>query len=178
MSWNFTKLRTISLKTSASESSQGFTTVEVLVGLLLTIIFMGVAMQMMVVSTALRVRAQEASESSNWVQADLISVSSQAEALGGYNETTDVYTNLDSTKCNATTSTAGYARVLQDQLDTNRDVTGTNLRTESNNESKLSTIGGRPYTLRRVTRITTARPNVLEVSYSVFRGTNTTGSCS
>jgi Tfp pilus assembly protein PilW len=154
--------------------NQGFTMVEVLVGLLLTVVFMGVSMQAMVSATAIRVRAQESSESANWVKADLTIITDQAKALGGYNSTAGTYSSLDTSRCAATTASTGYAALLQSTADNNSDTTGADSTIGAEDtDPKRSSIGNREYTLRRRTSSTASAPQVLRVQYDVYRGTGT-----
>jgi type II secretory pathway pseudopilin PulG len=167
------KLLMLSAKHKAS-NQEGFVMVEVLVGLLLGVIFIGVAMQTMVLAASIRVRSQESSEAANWVKADLNIVTEQAKGLGGYNSTTGVYSNIDSTRCAATDGDDGYAQLLQSSADNNSDSTGADTEIgESNTDPKLSGIGNRPYTLRRETKTTDSAPHRLQVQYDVYRGTGT-----
>jgi prepilin-type N-terminal cleavage/methylation domain-containing protein len=60
----------------------GFTLVEVLVAILIATIFVTVTMQMMVMATIFKVRAQEYAEATNWIQQDLENVKFQASQIG------------------------------------------------------------------------------------------------
>lgn len=59
------------LKLLEQEQEQGFTLVEVLVAILMTTLFVGVAMQSMVIAAVFKARAQEFSEATTWIQEDL-----------------------------------------------------------------------------------------------------------
>jgi prepilin-type N-terminal cleavage/methylation domain-containing protein len=61
-----------------SKPQDGFTLVEVLIAILIAIIFVTVAMQMMVIATVFRVRAQEAAEATTQIQKDLENIKYQA----------------------------------------------------------------------------------------------------
>jgi type II secretory pathway pseudopilin PulG len=156
------KLVNLKLLANRQSTSQGFTTVEVLVAMLLTLIFTIIAMQAIVMATAIKVRGQELSEATNWIQTDVESVKAVANQLS-YNATTSTYT-LNPSLCTATSATAGYAKNLQDQ-----SAIGA-----SNNISKASVLGSRPYILRRETRIKDEAPySVLEVNYGVYKAADT-----
>lgn len=60
------------------KQEQGFTLVEVLVAILITVLFVGVAMQAMVIAALFRVNAQEYSEATTWIQEDLEEVKYKA----------------------------------------------------------------------------------------------------
>lgn len=53
------------------QQNQGFTLVEVLVAILITTLFVSVAMQAMVIAAVFRVKAQEYAEATTWIQTDL-----------------------------------------------------------------------------------------------------------
>jgi prepilin-type N-terminal cleavage/methylation domain-containing protein len=63
------------------QQEQGFTLIEVLVAILVATIFVTVTMQMMVIATVFKVKAQENAEATNWIQEDLENVRYQAGNL-------------------------------------------------------------------------------------------------
>lgn len=69
------------LKPKLSQPNQGFTLVEVLVAILITTLFVTVAMQAIVFAAIFKVRAQEYTEATNWIQSDLENVKYQAANL-------------------------------------------------------------------------------------------------
>lgn len=73
------------LKPKLPKQEQGFTLVEVLVAILMTTLFVGVAMQSMVIAAIFKARAQEYSEATTWIQEDLENVKYQASQLGTKN---------------------------------------------------------------------------------------------
>lgn len=155
-------LLAISKISSYREKDQGFTLIEVLVGIILTLIFVAVSMQAFVVATAFKVRSQEISEADKWIKADLDSVGTEAKQLDltidsdsdGENDTFDV----NFATCVAGSSNAGYANRLETQI----------LASSSNTTNLNSEIGDRPYTLTRtLTPVNIAPYNVLQVEYVV-----------
>ncbi|MCM1981285.1 hypothetical protein [Lyngbya confervoides] len=160
---------------NSQSPNQGFTTVEILVGVLLSAIFMAVAMQAIAVAAALRVKSQEASQAANWIQEDLNVVSAQAKALGGYDPVTQSYASVSTNRCAATTATDGYAALLQNEADNHPEIAAqdTVIGTDDT-DPKFSSIGNRPYTLRRRTSIVASNPHVLRVQYDIYSGTDTT----
>jgi type II secretory pathway pseudopilin PulG len=155
-------------------SEQGFTTVEVLVGILLTIIFMIVAMQTIALAAAIRVRAQEASDAARWVKNDRDMMVRQASSLGGYDSATGTYSSISASRCSATTGTTGFASLLQAQPDNSADANSADSTIGTDDtDPKLSPIGSRGYTLRRRTSVTDANPHILKVQYDVYRGLDT-----
>lgn len=63
------------------QQNQGFTLVEVLVAILIATIFVTVAMQMLAIAAVFRVRAQEFTEATNWIQENLEEVKYRASAF-------------------------------------------------------------------------------------------------
>jgi type II secretory pathway pseudopilin PulG len=156
------KLVNLRLLANRQSTSQGFTTVEVLVAMLLTLIFTIIAMQAIVMATAIKVRGQELSEATSWIQTDVESVKAKANQID-YNTATSNYT-LTSSRCVATGTDDGYAKALQNDSSIGA----------STNISKASTLGSRPYILRRITSIKNAAPySVLQVDYGVYKAADT-----
>jgi type II secretory pathway pseudopilin PulG len=150
--------------------TQGFALVEVVVAALLTLIFTAVSMQILVMSASIRVSAQENSESAGWVQEDLEFIRGSANRLDYCKSPTDTgCTGIAAetykpnfSQCTAAASSDGYAAALQTQIQ------GTQ------NFSKSSLLGSRPYTIRRVTSIKAVAPyNILQVNYSAYKGSAT-----
>lgn len=65
-------------KTKLPLQNQGFTLVEVLVAILITTLFVAVAMQSIVIAAIFKAKAQENAEATTWIQEDLENVKSQA----------------------------------------------------------------------------------------------------
>lgn len=132
------------------QHEQGFMLVEVLVAILITSVFVTVAMQGMVLATIFKVRAQQYTEATAWIQADLENVKYQASQ---YN---------DNTKCAANSSDNGYADGLRDAI-TGSPQTDTNV-SEFSRSSRTS----KPFIMRRTTTPSSTGPyNVLQISYDV-----------
>ncbi|MBE9018092.1 prepilin-type N-terminal cleavage/methylation domain-containing protein [Chroococcidiopsidales cyanobacterium LEGE 13417] len=94
-------------KKKPAKPEQGFTIIEVLIAILIALVFVTVAMQMVVIATMFRVRAQESAEATTWIQEDLEDIKYQAanyqsallvdEASGdGTHESTDTVLHLSS----------------------------------------------------------------------------------
>lgn len=135
----------------------GFTLVEVLVGLLVITGFISTAMQALVTATVFKVKGEELSEATTWIQEDLERVKFQANRLhytvNDDDPTQSKYSPVDAA-CEGT-KTTGYAAVLSGDLD-------------SVDGSKTSTIGDRPYTLTRDIVLPEEAPyNVLTLEYKV-----------
>ncbi len=146
---------------------QGFTLVEVLVGVMLTLTFVGISTQAFVVSTVFKVRGQELSEATTWIQQDIENIRFEASRLnisGG--EPQEAEHNI---RCSASDETAGYADLLRDNiLITEGDSAETGTISDKDLPQQ-SSIGQRPYTLRRVMSLASTAPfNVLRVSYAVY----------
>lgn len=69
------------LKPTLPQQEQGFTLVEVLVAILITTLFVTVAMQSIVIAAIFKARAQEFSEATTWIQEDLENIKYQAANL-------------------------------------------------------------------------------------------------
>jgi type II secretory pathway pseudopilin PulG len=160
-----TKMRLALLlkRTKKQPSHLGFSTIEVLVGILLTLTFLGVALQAMVMATSVKIRAHEDNDAASWIQEDIEFVRQEANEVLKLTSEPVVY-DVSVNKCSATAAANGYAVDLQTSLNTKR----------SSPISRNSSIGGRPYRLTRTTAIQDASPHVLRITYRVYRGTETT----
>jgi len=65
-------------KPKLPQQNQGFTLVEVLVAIIITTLFIAVAMQGMVIAALFKARAQQYTVATNWIQQDLETVKNQA----------------------------------------------------------------------------------------------------
>jgi prepilin-type N-terminal cleavage/methylation domain-containing protein len=150
-------------KDKVQNQKQGFTLVEVLVGILVMAAFTGTAMQAIVSATAFKVKAEELSEATVWIQEDLELVRYEANKVGE---------NIDA--CTASDPKDGYAQKLMRKIDSS--VTD---ETEKKSETvKKSAIGQRPYILKRDVK-TKDKPddkpfNVLALNYTVTQQGKTT----
>ena len=136
--------------------NDGFTLVEVLVGLLVISGFISTAMQAFLTATVFKVKGQELSEATTWIQEDLELVRFKANRLHyviDSDPTKSTY-KPEETACEGTTNT-GYAAALNGDL-------------EPVERSKTSAIGSRPYTLSRTITLPSSAPfNVLTLEYQV-----------
>jgi type II secretory pathway pseudopilin PulG len=146
---------------------QGFMLVEVLVGLLLTLILTGIAMQVVVMATAVKVRGDEVTDANSWIQADLEDIKRKAIAL----DYVTASTKYTPTLCGTRTSTNGYGAALNDQPSNG----STTIKISSTADiAKSSTTGTRSYILKRTATVKDAAPfNVLKISYGVYRASDT-----
>ncbi len=134
----------------------GFTLVEVLVGLLVITGFISTAMQALVTATVFKVKGQELSEATTWIQEDIERVRFEAKRL-------DLGEDVNLPACQALNNASGYAARLRDRIDTNAPV----------DTDKLSVIGNRPYTLTRTPTLPSDAPfNVLSLEYQVASADN------
>jgi type II secretory pathway pseudopilin PulG len=151
------------------KATQGFSLSEVMLGILLTMGFLGVAMQGMVASTAIKVRAQDRGEATAWIQEDLEFIRSQANSLDLSGTT---YT-ADKPRCSATSESTGYADKLRDTVRT-LNVTS---NTDTNNTQTIdrsSALNNRPFTMTRVLNVTNTTPyTTLSITYTVRNASNT-----
>jgi prepilin-type N-terminal cleavage/methylation domain-containing protein len=146
------RLNSRRLKDKVKNQKQGFTLVEVLVGILLMAAFTGTAMQAIVSATAFKVKAQELSEATVWIQEDLELVRYQASKVAE-----------DIPACTTSDISKGYAQKLKDELPST-DVS-----------ARTSAMGARPYTVTRSAVPSSVQPfNVLTLNYTVTRRDETT----
>jgi type II secretory pathway pseudopilin PulG len=157
MRLNKIHLQLIQIQTKR-RNAQGFMLVEVLVGILLTLILTGIAMQVVVMATAVKVKGDEVTDATLWIQQDLEDINKQAGKI-----------DFDGTKytptlCATQTSTNGYAANLN-------GLTNINGTISSNADVSLtSSSGTRSYNLVRTTAVKSELPyNVLTINYSVYK---------
>lgn len=149
------------LKEITPKRNDGFTLVEVLVGLLVIVGFISTAMQALVTATVFKVKGQELSEATTWIQEDLEMVKFKANRLHYVVDPDPAKSMYDPNEiaCQGTTNT-GYASVLNDAL-------------EPVTSSKTSAIGNRSYTLSRTITLPSSAPyNVLTLEYQVASADN------
>jgi prepilin-type N-terminal cleavage/methylation domain-containing protein len=129
--------------------NQGFTLIEVLVGILLMAAFTGTAMQAIVSATAFKVKAEELSEATVWMQEDLELVRYQSSKVVAV-----------TSKCSASTLDEGYAKQLKVDISS----------LSADSVLKTSAIGQRSYILKREATPKDEQPyNVLTLNYTVTR---------
>ncbi len=138
-----------------NNSESGFTLVEVLVSILMIAAFMTTALQALIAATALKVKAEEVSEATAWMQEDLENIRFEANRIGLTPSTPPQYTP------NPTLCSNGYAQTLQ-----------TILSASPSEVQRTSSFGARQYILKRslVSQVET-----LQITHQVFRDTNGNG---
>jgi Tfp pilus assembly protein PilE len=163
------------------QTAQGFTMVEVIVGILLTLIFTAISMQAVVMGTAVKVHGDEITDATTWIQQDLEDITTQANAID-YTSSTSPYT-FNATRCGTpgtpVTSASGYASVLNGLTSLVNSPPA--LISSTAPITKTNSSGARSYYL---VRTTTVKPqpsgvsnwpyNVLQISYQVYRNSDLT----
>lgn len=147
---------------SSFKSSQdtGFTLVEVLVGLLVIVGFISTAMQALVTATVFKVKGQELSEATTWIQEDLEQVRYQSNRLDYAGSSYNISGEALAT-CQGNTDTTGYADRLLDKINGLDNIS-------PQFTTKTSTIGNRAYTVARIHTLPASAPyNVLTLEYRV-----------
>ena len=86
-------------------NQQGFTIIEVLVSMLIIVMFIAIAMQLIVIASIFKARAEQYDRAVVWIQEDLESAIATAQV---YEQSATPY----STKCNATVASEGLAAGL------------------------------------------------------------------
>ncbi len=139
--------------------SQGFTLIEVLTGMLLMSAFLGAALQSMVLSTALKVKSQDVSETMTWIQEDLERLRYEANRLH-YDADLSSYSDPDHIRlCSAASADLGYGNeFIKDALN-NQNVW---------QDTKDSVLGSRQYQLTRRVAVASVEPfNIVNINYTV-----------
>jgi Tfp pilus assembly protein PilE len=165
-----TKIQLLMMQGKLKRSTaQGFTMVEVVVAILLTLIFTAISMQAIVMGTAVKVHGDEIASATTWIQEDLEGITTTANTGIEYDSTTTKYsTNPSLPRCASPTLTTGYASVLL-ALSVNGGVISSTAAIK-----KTSTLGNRTYSLVRTATAKNAAPyNVVQIDYQVYRGTGT-----
>ncbi len=150
-------------QTKIKPVERGYSLTEVLVGMLILFSTATSALQAMVTTIALKVKAQETTEAINWVQEDLENIRYLASQLDFDGST---YT-ANSNRCSATDEGSGYADLLRDDI---QGLEVSNNSDPNNAEviNKNSRLENRSYRLTRTTSVADTSPyNILQLSYTV-----------
>jgi type II secretory pathway pseudopilin PulG len=151
------------------KADRGFSLVEVMLGMLLIMAFLGVAMQGMVASTAIKIKSQDRGEATAWIQEDLDFIRSQSNSLDLSGTT---YT-ADKPRCSVTSESTGYADKLRDTI-RGSNVTSNTDAANTQTFNRSSSLNARPFTMTRVMSVTNAVPyTTLNVTYTVINSSNT-----
>ncbi len=134
-------------------AQQGFTLIEVLVSMLIVVIFMGIGMNLMVIASIFKARAEQYNRAVVWIQEDLESAIAIAKE---YEQSATPY----SLKCNATVASSGLAAGLLN------DPTGIG-GTPKNFGKKM--IAGKSFTMTRTADYATSFDpfKLLKLTYTV-----------
>ena len=163
------------------DREQGFSMVEVLVGVGITLIFTGAVLQAVVIATIFQASAQELREASGWIQEDLETLKFKSNRLN-WDDVENCYKDLQDpladcqtqqAACRATAITNGFATLLKTRLtylDPNIvDDTALDPNDAENNNVRQSDSSQRTYTLSRTTTPSNIPPfDVLEIEYTVM----------
>jgi type II secretory pathway pseudopilin PulG len=155
------------------QTNQGFLLLDVLVAIFLTILLTGIAMGVVVMATAVKVRGDELSDATRWIQEDIEDIKIVANKLDAVdpNAATVQYSTL--TRCTPTGTGDGYANLLMNPPSTTFLNGGTTIAA-SNTFSKTSASGARIYSLVRTSTVKNVTPyNILEVTYNVTNASGT-----
>ncbi|WP_404789401.1 prepilin-type N-terminal cleavage/methylation domain-containing protein [Altericista sp. CCNU0014] len=155
------------------QTAQGFTMIEVVVGILLVSIFTAISMQAIVMATSIKIRGDEVADATRLIEQDIEEISEIANrsVAMGYDSASSKYTvNTASDLCNpGTDPTKGYAQLLKDQT------MSTGLISSTTPVTKSGLSGTKTYSLVRTATVNSTVPyNILQINYQLFRGTTTT----
>jgi prepilin-type N-terminal cleavage/methylation domain-containing protein len=104
-------------KRKLPKQEQGFTLIEVLIAILITTLFITIAMQAMVIAAVFKARAKQFAEATTWIQQDLEGVRQQA-AIVGYTTLSAAPTTSGSSSSLSVSSTTGFAATNRVQIGT------------------------------------------------------------
>lgn len=161
----------LKLRKIPPQKETGFTTLEILISLLIALLFVAVSMQSLVYAMAMKVQAQEKQRANELIQEDI----ERINQLGS--------TALTAT-CDATAYSGGYAKALWDAVQTAAPSTATTTSLTKNIIKKVKSdgsvdTGGKQIGLRRfevssTAGNSTAPHRTLKVGYQVWNwdGTN------
>ena len=102
---------------------QGFTTLEILISIIVALAFISVAMQSFVLAMGMKVQAQEKQRANQLIQEDLERTNVLASNIA-----------VDDNKCNPAAYANGYAKELQDDIEAEPEPTVKLLKTSEGNE--------------------------------------------
>jgi type II secretory pathway pseudopilin PulG len=160
------------------QTAQGFLLIEVLVAILLTLVLTGIAMEVVVMATAVKVHGDELSDATQWIQEDIEDIKVKANGIDSVDPNiTPIQYKTPLSRCSATGTGNGYANLLMTPPSTPAItfLNGGNTIAASQTFTKTSSSGTRTYNLVRTATVSTAAPyNVLKLNYSVNKtsGTN------
>lgn len=97
----------LKLSKTTPQKEAGFTTLEILISLLIALLFVAVSMQSLVYAMAMKVQAQEKQRANELIQEDIERINRLGSTLG---------TAPVTTTCNSTNYAGGYAKALWDSL--------------------------------------------------------------
>jgi hypothetical protein len=164
-------------------TNQGFLLIDVLVAILLTLLLTGISMGVVVMATAVKVRGDEISDATRWIQEDIEDIKIKANGIDAVdpNASTIQY-KTPLSRCSPTGTGNGYANLLMNPASAipapspaikflNGDLPAISA---SNTFTKTSSSGNRTYTLGRTSTINSVAPyNILEITYTVTRASGT-----
>lgn len=158
--------RLLILNKKNSRKDAGFTTLEILVSLIIALSFVAVSMQSLVYAMAMKVQAQEKQRANELIQEDIERINQLGSntALAG--------------TCNATTYTGSYAEALWTALqadasgnDTTTTVTKTvikKIKSDGSVETGGKTLGLRRFHVSNTAGNSTAPHRTLKVGYQIW----------
>jgi Tfp pilus assembly protein PilV len=157
---------------TSDRSEQGFSMIEVLISVLVTILFLAGTLQLMGVSTLYKVLAKQEANANLWIQSDIEEIQSLASNANTFNSTT--YNFIAADLCNPTTindltnssSYTGlhnsYATALREQIERSTTLPG------SANKALLPTRAAKLYQMNRGFVVEADKPNALVINYSII----------
>jgi prepilin-type N-terminal cleavage/methylation domain-containing protein len=140
------------------QQEQGFTLIEVLVGILITTIFVLVSMQTLVLAAWYRIRAQEVSDALLLIQEDLENIKYEAAT----------YSAPSGSDFCGGTQTTGYGDALRDKIYMADGGSAEDTTSTTYSLTKTAPSSENDYTINKTLSITPLAPYaMLQVSYSV-----------
>jgi type II secretory pathway pseudopilin PulG len=167
-------------------TAQGFILAEVLIAILLTLILTGISMGVVVMATAIKVRGDELSDATRWMQEDLEDIKVKANGVDAVDPNATPITYSTLSKCQTSTFTPsqsnGYGSLLMTPPATPAITFlngGSTIAAGPSTFTKTSSSGTRTYNLVRTATVKNVAPyNVLQLNYSVTKNSGATVSTS
>ncbi len=148
------------------QTAQGFLLIEVLVAIILTLVLTGISMGVVVMATAIKVRGDEISDATRWIQEDIEDIKVKANEIDAFDTTASPIEYRVLTKCTNPTISNSYGSLLMSSSRAS-SLNGA-IITASDTYTKRSSAGSRTYDLVRTSAVKNAAPyNVLQITYTV-----------
>lgn len=158
------------------QTTQGFLLIEVMVAIVLTLLLTGIAMGVVVMATAVKVRGDELSDATRWIQEDIEDIKIVGNKLDAVDSNASPIQYNTLTRCTSTGTSDGYANLLMTPPTTPviTFLNGGTTISATDTFTKTSPSGSRTYSLVRTSVVKNVAPyNILAITYSVTKASGT-----